>query len=241
MSRTWQRGPGEPALSFVIPTRNEAATLPPLLSQLSALPFEHEVIVVDGDSTDGTRDVARSAGAVVLETRAGRGAQLSAGAAAASGNVFCFLHADVQLDARAVAALEQAVLDARERPSVFRLRIDARGLVYRLIEFMANGVRTRILRMPYGDQGLIVSRNAYEAAGGYPALPLMEDVEIIRALRRRVRIRVLDASLTVSPRRWERDGPWRRTFVNWGIMIAYSCGVSAERLATWYGREGGLR
>lgn len=223
-----------PPVSIIIPTIDEEVALALLLADLRALATPHEVIVCDGGSTDGTVDLARAAGARVVCSPRGRGVQLAGGARLARGGVLCFLHADVRLDGRAIAELDRAVLLAAERAAVFQLRIDAHGIVYRLIELMANRVRTRLLRLPYGDQGLVVARAMYDEAGGYPALPLMEDVELVRSLRRLAPLQVLDASLLVSARRWQRDGPWRRTFRNWATMLAYSLGVSAERLGRWY-------
>ncbi len=225
-----------PTLSIIIPTLDEEVGLALLLADLSALATKHEVIVADGGSADGTLDVARTAGAHVVCAERGRGSQLAAGARLARGDVFCFLHADVRLDAQARAELERATAVTANRAAVFHLRIDATGTVYRLIELMANHVRTRLLRLPYGDQGLVVTSRMYRAVGGYRALPLMEDVELVRALRRLAPLRLLDASLLASGRRWQRDGPWRRTFRNWAIIIAYSLGVPAERLAGWYRR-----
>lgn len=234
MTKADQRAGSIPSLSIIIPTVDEENALALLLTDLRALTTPHELIVSDGGSADGTLDVARAAGAHVACSARGRGTQLAAGARLARGDMLCFLHADVRLDAKAIAELDRAAGFTMDRAAVFHLRIAAQGIVYRLIELMANHVRTRVLRLPYGDQGLVVSRDMYDAVGGYPALPLMEDVELVRSLRRLAPLRVFDASLLVSARRWERDGPWRRTFRNWAMMLAYSLGMPAERLVRWY-------
>ena len=229
-----------PALSVVIPTLEEERTLGALLGDLRALPVPHEVIVADGGSADATVAIARAQGALVVQAPAGRGSQLRAGAARARAGVFCFLHADVRLDAGAVAALEIAVRHASRAALVFDLRIDAPGAAFRLIE-LAVGARTRVLRLPYGDQGLVVSRVAYDAAGGYADVPLMEDVALIRALRRVVPIRVLPASLTISPRRWQREGIAARTVRNWILLARYLLGTPPATLARAYPAHGAAR
>lgn len=225
-------------MSVIVPTLDESDTLPLLLEDLRALPLRCEVIVADGGSSDGTAEQAEGAGAIVLRGARGRGRQLADGARTASAPVLCFLHADVRVGPTAQRTLAEAVGGRHPLPAVFELGIDAEGIVYRLIELMANRVRTRMLRLSYGDQGLIVSRDDYDAVGGYRDVPLMEDVEIVRALRKRRRLTVLPAALVVSPRRWQQDGPWRRTFRNWALMIAYSMGASPQRLADFYAGRG---
>ncbi|MFN2564191.1 MAG: glycosyl transferase, partial [Gemmatimonadaceae bacterium] len=119
----------------------------------------------------------------------------------------------------------------------FRFRIDARGWRYRLIEFGAR-LRVRLFGLPYGDQGLVVSRADYEAVGGYPDLPVMEDVALVDALRGIAAVRSLRSELPVSARRWEREGPFTRMLRNWRIMIAYRLGASPHELAARYRPHG---
>ncbi|HEX5386747.1 MAG TPA: TIGR04283 family arsenosugar biosynthesis glycosyltransferase [Gemmatimonadales bacterium] len=226
-------GVSPPEVSVVIPTLDEAGAIGHLLDDLSTLAPPHEVIVADGGSGDGTPAVAAARGARVIEGPRGRGGQLRAGAAAARAPVLCFLHADVRLDTAALAALEQVVRTRAPGAHAFRLRIDGAGFGFRLIECGANA-RSAWCRLPYGDQGLVVSRAEYEAAGGYPAVPLMEDVALVRALGRITSVRLLPAAVRVSARRWERDGLIRRTLRNWGLLAAYLAGTSPERLAKRY-------
>ncbi len=223
----------QPMLSVIIPALDEERSIGVLLEDLRELDVAHEVIVVDGGSGDNTVAVATRLGARVLRTRQGRGWQLAEGARAASAPMFCFLHADVRLSERARRELEDL---GRLRPSgafSYRFRIDARGWRYRFIEFGAR-VRMWLFRMPYGDQGLVVSRIDYQNAGGYPDIPLMEDVALVDALRDVTVVRQLRSPLPVSARRWEKDGPLTRMLRNWRLMIAYRLGASPLHLASRY-------
>ena len=227
---------GGARLAIIIPALNEAGTLPGLLSDLSTLSIQHEVLVADGGSTDATVSVARGAGAQVITGSRGRGAQMAAAARATGAEVLCFLHADVRVTPAACSALEDLVSRPLDAAWAFRLLIDAPGWGYRLIELGAN-IRSESLNLPYGDQGLIVSRAAYESAGGFLPLPLMEDVTLVRALQRRVPVRLLPAAVRVSPRRWQREGLAARTLANWTLLAAWMLGASPQRLAAWYRPE----
>ncbi len=220
-------------LSIIIPTLNEGRSISFLLDDIGALAIAHEVIVVDGGSGDATVAVAEQRGARAIRERRGRGAQLAAGARAATFPVLCFLHADVRLDESARRQLASLVQSRAAGAFAFRFRIDAKGWRYRFIELGAR-LRVQLFALPYGDQGLIVSREDYDAAGGYRDLPLMEDVALVDALRAVTTIRALDSSLPVSPRRWQHDGPLTRMLRNWRLMLAYRLGVSPHQLAARY-------
>jgi rSAM/selenodomain-associated transferase 2 len=225
------------AVSVIVPALNEERSIAGLLGDLRELEVPHEVIVVDGGSTDDTAAVAGRHGARVLRARRGRGAQLAAGARAASAPVLCFLHADVRMHTNARRELADVLRSRRAGAFAFRFRIDARGWCYRFIEFGAR-LRMRLFDLPYGDQGLVVTRADYEAAGGYPDLPVMEDVALVDALRRVTTVRSLRSELPVSARRWEREGPFTRMLRNWRIMIAYRLGASPHQLAARYRPHG---
>jgi rSAM/selenodomain-associated transferase 2 len=216
-----------------VPALNEAASLPGLLADLCGLAPVPEIIVVDGGSSDATCSVARELGARVLLAPRGRGAQLRIGAAAANAPLLCFLHADVRLDPPALRQLERLAESQPAGAYAFRLAIERAGLAYRIVEWGAN-VRSRWGGLPYGDQGLLVRREDYDAAGGYPPVPLMEDVALVRALHRTTRIRILPAAVRASARRWEQDGAIRRTWANWRLLLAFLRGVPPERLALRY-------
>ncbi|HEU4641116.1 MAG TPA: TIGR04283 family arsenosugar biosynthesis glycosyltransferase [Gemmatimonadaceae bacterium] len=229
--------PRDIELSVIIPALDEGGAIGQVLEDLRALPVEHEVIVVDGGSRDATRDIAREHGARVIEAPRGRAVQLAAGARAARAPLLCFLHADVRLDHHALLML-QRIVRARPRGAyAFRLRIDERGPAYRLIEWEANA-RAKWAHLPRGDHGLVVWREDYERAGGYPELPVMEDVALVRALGRITRVRTLPATLRVSPRRWMREGVMRGAMRHWMLLTAFLAGASPDRLAErWRPRE----
>jgi rSAM/selenodomain-associated transferase 2 len=232
-------GAALPALSIVIPTLDEAARLGALVQDLRRVlaadaPWSAELVVADGGSTDATRESAASLGARVVDARRGRGSQLRAGAAAARGEWLLFLHGDVRLSPLVDAVLAQAIGTRYARTAWwFPLRIDAPGWPYRVVEWGANA-RSRLAGLPYGDQGLLVHRALYDAAGGYDDVPLMEDVLLVRRLARRGRLRPLPIPITVSARRWERDGVLRRTLHNWAILGRWLLGASPESLAKRY-------
>lgn len=212
-------------ISAVIPTLNAAHLLPPLLGQLGAL---GEVILADGGSTDG---VAELPGVRLVTAPRGRGSQLAAGAAAAQGEWLLFLHADTRLE----PGWEAAVAAASEKPGAahhFRFALDDASPQARRLE-AAVAWRCRWLALPYGDQGLLISRTLYDAVGGYQPIPLMEDVELVRRLGR-ARLAELPVCAITSAARWQRDGWWRRSARNLTTLGLYFAGVSPERLARFY-------
>ena len=216
-------------LSVVIPTLNAAALLPACLERVAEA---DEIIVVDGGSADGTPALARAGGARLLESSPGRGRQLAAGAEAAAGDWLLFLHADTLLDPGWRAAVDAHVA-AGGGPACFRFALADGAWQARAIE-RGVALRNRLFGLPYGDQGLLVSRAAYSAAGGYRPLPLMEDVDLLRRLGRR-RVRVLPIAARTSAARWRRDGWIRRSLRNLLCLVLYACGASPRRLSSLYG------
>jgi rSAM/selenodomain-associated transferase 2 len=229
-------------VSVLVPALDEAAALPGLLARLleaeDAADRADEVVVADGGSADGSVELARAAGARVVSSAPGRGRQLAAGARALGGEVLVVLHADCLPEPGALSAVRRAFADPGTVTAAMRQRIDARGAVYRVIERAADA-RCRWLGVVYGDSGLCVRRAAYDAVGGFRALPLFEDVDLSRRLARLGRVRLVEgARLTVSARRWQREGPLRCTLRNWILTLAYAAGVPPERLARHYRRHG---
>jgi rSAM/selenodomain-associated transferase 2 len=216
-------------LSVVIPALNAGAVLGECLASLAGA---DEIIVVDGGSSDDTAALATQGGAAVVQAPRGRGLQLSAGAAAAMGNWLLFLHADTRLGRGWREAVAHHIIAHGQDAACFRFRLDDASWQARLLERTV-ALRVRWLRLPYGDQGLLISRALYEAVGGYRVLPLMEDVDLIRRLGRK-RLRVLAAAAVTSAERWRRDGWLRRSARNLSCLLLYTLGVSPGRIARLY-------
>ena len=216
-------------LSVLIPALNAGAVLGECIASLAGA---DEIVVVDGGSTDDTVAVGAQAGAAIVHAPRGRGLQLHAGAAAARGDWLLFLHADTRLGRGWREAVAQHVTAHGHRAACFRFRLDDPAWQARLLE-RAVALRVRCLALPYGDQGLLVARALYEAVGGYRALPLMEDVDLIRRIGRR-RVRVLEVAAVTSAERWRRDGWLRRSARNLSCLTLYGLGVSPERIARLY-------
>lgn len=219
-------------LSVIIPTLNEASSLP---RAIAGLPRDVELIVVDGQSRDRTVDTARRLGARVVVGERGRGIQMNSGAAASTGEVLLFLHADCVLGPRAADSIIEVLRDPDVVGGAFRLRIDHQRRIYRVVAFGSN-LRARFLGLPYGDQAIFVRRRAFEAVGGYPDIPLMEDVALVRKLRRQGRLVRVDETVTTGTRHWNHLGPIRTTLLNWMTVALFFAGVPPSRLAPVYHR-----
>ena len=216
-------------ISVIIPTLNEQGNLPATLQSAFGAP-DVEVIVVDGHSGDGTAAIARSAGARVITSTAGRANQMNAGAAVARGDVLVFLHADTRLPADFADHVLRTVEQPGAVAGAFALSIDGPGRSLRFIERTV-GWRSRYLQLPYGDQAIFLTAERFAHMGGYAAMPVMEDFDLVRRLRRTGRIVTVPAAVVTSPRRWQTRGTWRTTLTNQAIIAAYLLGVSPQRLA----------
>ncbi len=226
--------PRSPLISIVIPARNEAENLRRLLPELVATGCE--VIVVDGGSTDASQDAVAEAGARWLEGNPGRALQMNAGAVIAQGEILLFLHADTHLP----ESFQNWIGQSLDRPGVvagaFGLAIDGPGWGLRLVEWGV-GLRSRWGQLPYGDQGLFLRRDRFEAMGGFPVLPIMEDFVFVDRLRKQGKIAIVPIAVVTSARRWQALGIWRTTLINQAIVWGYWCGVKPDRLARWYRRQ----
>ena len=227
-------------ISVVIPTLNAERDLAATLTALVPAAVDgliRDVIVVDGGSTDRTRKIAEASGADIVESPVGRGQQLAAGGAKARGQWLLFLHADTVLDegwSRAALAFMNETDQGDRDPAaaVFRFRLNDQGLIPRALEAVV-ALRCKVLRLPYGDQGLLISRRLYDKLGGFKAMPVMEDVDIIRRLGRH-RVVLLDVDATTSAERYKRDGYLARTARNLLCLTLYGAGVSPAKIARVY-------
>ena len=219
--------------SVVVPTWNEAGNLTELASSLGQQAAEHEWIVADSGSTDGTPELAERLGARVVHSARGRGVQLACGARAAQGELLLFLHADARLAPGALAALAAAFTDPRVIATGMRQEIQHAARFYRWVERAAN--RRVAFGWVYGDSALCVRRAAYDAVGGFREVPLFEDLDLSARLRRTGRIALVSAAgVACSPRRWELEGRVRCTLKNWVLTALWAAGVDPARLARFY-------
>jgi hypothetical protein len=222
-------------ISVIIPTLNEAACLPATLQSLRQSE-NTQIIVVDGGSSDCTCDIAHAAGCIVLKHQRGRAVQINAGAEAADGEILLLLHADTCVPSGFDEAIRSTLSNPKVAAGAFRLRIDASGWPLRLIE-RAVEVRSRLFQMPYGDQGIFLRTSLFRKLGKMPRLPIMEDFELVRSLRKGGKIEILPCNAVTSGRRWKTVGPWKTTLINQCVILGYYLGIAPERLAEWYQRR----
>jgi rSAM/selenodomain-associated transferase 2 len=221
-------------LSVIVPVLNEAANLERLLPHLRAVCPGAEVIVVDGGSQDDTRSVVSRFPWVTWHFSArGRARQMNVGAALATGDTLLFLHADTLPPEGAPPAVRQALRREGVVGGRFDVQFDSPRAIFRLIAGLMN-TRSRVTRICTGDQGIFVRRDAFRALGGYPEMPLMEDVEFTRRLKSLGRLACLRLRVTTSARKWERDGVLRTILLMWTLRFLFMVGVSPERLHRWY-------
>ncbi|WP_372679879.1 TIGR04283 family arsenosugar biosynthesis glycosyltransferase [Desulfosarcina sp.] len=220
-----------PYLSVIIPTLDEARQLPRTLA--AAASPDVEVIVSDGGSTDHTVQIASSLGARIVSGRRGRAGQQNRGAAAARGEVLLFLHADTRLPRNYVDHVFDIMMDRRTRLGAFRFATDLHYPSMRWIAFFTN-LRAGWLKLPYGDQGLFLRQRDFAAVGGFPEVPIAEDLYLVRRMARHGRIAIAPAAAVTSGRRWRRLGPMRTTLINTILAVGILAGVAPERLAPLY-------
>jgi rSAM/selenodomain-associated transferase 2 len=218
-------------LSVIIPSLNEERTIADAVSSSRAAGAA-EIIVADAGSSDGTREVARAEGAIVLEGESARGRQLNQGAALAKGDILLFLHADTILPAGAAEAVARAV-DQGFRFGGFRIRFREQSARLRVAARMINS-RTAITRCPWGDQAQFVERETFFASGGFRDFPFLEDYELAVRMRRRVRTVVLPLHVETSGRRFLQKGVLRTAAINWTVIALYRLGVSPTTLTRLY-------
>ena len=222
-------------ISIIIPSLNEASSIRSALESTRGAE-NAEVIVVDGGSADGTPEIARSLDARVIRTPPGRALQQNRGAQAAEGAILLFLHADSLLP----EGFEGYVREIMGRPGTaggcFSFKLDRASRSLSVIEWGVN-LRSRRFQLPYGDQALFMRRGLFNELGGFREMPILEDLELVRRLRRRGRIVTAGAPVITSGRRWGEMAPWRVMFLNQVLLLAYYSGVSPDTIARWYRRR----
>lgn len=221
-------------ISIIIPTLNEETNLPVTLRQLAER-SDVELIVVDGGSTDRTVEIAQQFTSFVFVTPASRAVQMNVGARHATGDILLFLHADTFLLPHALDELQRRLIGSGAVGGAFDLHIDSRR---RLCKFIAklSSQRSRMLRLPYGDQGVFVWRQVFEALEGFPEIPIMEDVVFARKLRRAGRLTIIPTGLITSGRRWNANGVFKTTLVNWWVSLLFLLRVPPTQLRRIYDR-----
>ena len=219
------------SLSIIIPALNEASVIEETVKR--ALPEAMEVIVADGGSCDRTLEIAHLAGARTLTVPCGRAVQMNTAGVLAMGSLFLLLHADTHLPEGFAAHVFQTLCRTDVTAGAFSLGIDAAGPGFRIVERFAN-LRSHLLNLPYGDQGLFLWRDTFLRMGGFSSLPVMEDFEFIRRLGSRQRIVTLKQKVYTSSRRWLQLGIWRTTLINQLMVAGYLLGVPGTQLARLY-------
>jgi rSAM/selenodomain-associated transferase 2 len=231
MEMTW--------ISIIVPVLNEAQGISESLAALAPLRARgHEVIVVDGGSSDKTPDLARRAADRVVSAPRGRASQMNAGAALARGEVLVFLHADTRLPEGAGARILQGLAASCRAWGRFDVRIEGASVFLPVIAFFMN-LRSRATGIATGDQAMFVRREAFERAGGFPPLELMEDIALSRSLKRVSRPLCLAEKAVTSGRRWERHGVLRTVFLMGWLRLAFFLGAAPASLARFYDGERG--
>ena len=220
-----------PFLSVIIPVINEETGLEKVIESVKNI--DAEIIVVDGGSNDSTVKLAERLDVTVIESPKGRSVQMNAGASASHGNNLLFLHADTIVPENYISLIFETLMDKRPVAGAFRFKTDMNNALMRSIEYAAN-LRSRFFKLPYGDQGIFISKEDFVKAGAYPDVPVAEDIFLIRRLKKFMKIKTAPENAVTSARRWEKHGFLKTTFVNVVIFLGCYLGIKPDKLYAIY-------
>lgn len=220
-------------IAVIIPVLNEEQALPACLNSLD--PKTSEIIVVDGGSTDHSREIAQASGAKVISTKSSRAVQMNSGASATTASILLFLHADTTLPKHYGKIVQRELNKPHVVAGAFKLRISDNDFFFRIISFFAN-LRSDWLNLPYGDQALFLKRETFNKLGGFTNYPLLEDLDLVRRLKTLGRITTVRESVVTSGRRWHTRGKLKVTLFNVWALLSFSLGNSPDKIAVWYKR-----
>jgi rSAM/selenodomain-associated transferase 2 len=237
----WRQGSEQvvervPTLSIIIPVLGEAGSINATIRSIRELDAGGtvEIIVVDGDPAGSSLSAIKFEGVQMVVAEKGRAGQMNHGAALATGDILLFLHADTTLPSNAFSLIRSAMSDKRFVGGAFDLGFETKRTIFKITE-MYVFLRTRLTKIPFGDQAIFVRREYFEGLGGYRDIPIMEDVELMKRIRRRSdNICIIPVKVRTSVRRYEEEGILSCTLRNWLLQISYSLGISPERLVKWY-------
>jgi rSAM/selenodomain-associated transferase 2 len=221
-------------ISIIIPTINEANNLPLLLSDLSSIQKEGEIIIVDGGSKDKTIDIAKIYGAKVFKSEErNRGLQLDIGAKNSKGEWLFFLHADTRLTYDWFKKINSFLKGNKNSIYYFEFKINHKKVIYRVLEILVN-FRSKFFKKPYGDQGLIIHRTTYFKNNGFRKIPLMEDVDFLKRLNKKKDLNQLNLPIFISSRKWERTNIFLQAINNWQFRRRWLKGESLKSIYSDY-------
>ena len=224
----------EISLSIIIPTLNEAKNLPLLLSDLAEIKEISEIIVIDSNSKDATKDIASIYGARCFNTiKRNRGFQLNKGAKSANGNWLLFIHADSRLNQNWSKEISNILSLDNKFIYFFRFKVNNNSLIFRFLELIVN-LRTLILKTPYGDQGLLINREIYFKYGGYKNIPIMEDIDFINRIKVNECLCELNSSILTSSRKWQKKNLLYQSIINFNLRRKWAKGYSLDDLYKKY-------
>ncbi len=227
------------SFSIVIPVFHEASLIDHAINHVKKISagFESEIIVVDGDPKGSTLECVEHPNIVKIVSGKGRGRQMNKGASSAKGDILLFLHADTELPDEALTSIASVVDHKEYSGGAFDLGIKSGQRIFRLIE-KAVSIRTRLTSVPYGDQAIFIRRKCFEALKGFREIPIMEDIEFMRRMKKSGnKIVIIPKKVNTSPRRWENEGILCCTLRNWALISLYSLGVEPEKIVRFYYRD----